>query len=1144
MIVGSTYLPLIISSNTAKASECSPGLQMDPVLNRCLTTAQTANIINAVKTCNGDKECYKDNARTALSKEEGVPDDSSQKKMFGDDLSKGSIFGGTLTSKLTVGAAALAVTASAYTLWSAKKAGVKCNSISTYAMLAGGASLGIGEVMSNMGHRGRLEDNNQEWKEYKAQTDTKTAEGSNMQGQAFEVLAKNEESMAKAAGQKKIFFAVATGAFGVSAVMSAFEWKKLSAAKAANKKADTSNITQKQILQAQNTKLVGLKTQLVAASANPTAAAAIQTKITELQGEIVKTKQTILQNNRAIANYLNVIKTTTCFQAENIRNCPNLVANLKKIEGREKQLTQPIVLPAGNEVAQLAALSEMEDPMSIPGCGGNNANPGGTTAPAGTGSIQNLLNPKEEVVAVYAVNNFLKPTKKEIAAITDAKSLPELLNAHDKVKYKYLPTLVTSKKEYRKAVNVDKDTHDFMLPIMKKYILEAFIPSAEADDQPISNYLRQALAAQKVYLAIEASQTKEGLLYTKKIQDKSAIEVVMNLLISPAYAQATAGGNCIYGGISTTRDRNKNCNRPTSSFCDGSKNANTFKCGPAFGSECIPYSTQGVRQTADCNAAFKEKYKTPEEQEAALKRAGYDPAKDSLLSYCDNPQGLGNDQQQKLACDEYKRSVKKPDPAPSPRTVEIDCGNSVKVKPPAKCPDAPVAEIDCGNNVKVKPPAKCPDVPKPKKMVEGCYDLSASNGIPDGNDADTIYKNNDSQCNRDAMSYLNSASCRMPGQESFTADKNAPLTGKPGEQKACKLEGEGLGAFIRNPRTRTVFSGLMAIWSGVLTKQAMKVEKDSKERAEAYKKVQANFKSANGALNTCGSADRNDPSKANCYCYTEEGQRNNNRGNSAVCQKLWAGLKITPGKYNGRAKDYNAKVCLAGSGQIDKSCACKSNNSCMKSGSGNFGGLPGSFSMGSNPLQQVDAIANGTFDPAKVNDGATLANANRALAIAGKLIKDEPGSKKSQKIGDKIGRLAVKRGGSMGVTSFGGSSSSAGSLSSNPAQAVRDLEDSFKAPEQAVGTYGGDGAEGLGTPEATEEPEFGLTAEGLAAQEGQIAEVMNQDLDYGGNDINNGSTSNIFEVLSNRYQRSGMRRLFDENGSTQADKPAADDIAQ
>lgn len=88
-------------------------------------------------------------------------------------------------------------------------------------------------------------------------------------------------------------------------------------------------------------------------------------------------------------------------------------------------------------------------------------------------------------------------------------------------------------------------------------------------------------------------------------------------------------------------------------------------------------------------------------------------------------------------------------------------------------------------------------------------------------------------------------------------------------------------------------------------------------------------------------------------------------------------------------------------------------------------------------------------------------------------------------------------------------------------------------------------AYGPGYDSQSTEPslEFGLTPSEAAIQEEQVAEVLNQDMDLGNNDIS-GSSTNLFEVLSHRYQRSGMRRLFNLEDKTQAEKPAQTDINQ
>jgi hypothetical protein len=145
--------------------------------------------------------------------------------------------------------------------------------------------------------------------------------------------------------------------------------------------------------------------------------------------------------------------------------------------------------------------------------------------------------------------------------------------------------------------------------------------------------------------------------------------------------------------------------------------------------------------------------------------------------------------------------------------------------------------------------------------------------------------------------------------------------------------------------------------------------------------------------------------------------------------------------------------------------------------------------------------------------------------------------KAAEGIKDKFESAALSVGQAMGLRAPG---SSGGNLEINPAEAVKKLEEDF-ASKSAVESGSGV-AGGAGSPVAADENmDIGIGGD-TKTEETQIAEVMAQDLDYGQNDINNSSNTNIFEVLSNRYQRSGMRRLFDEEGKLEADKPAEDDI--
>jgi hypothetical protein len=206
----------------------------------------------------------------------------------------------------------------------------------------------------------------------------------------------------------------------------------------------------------------------------------------------------------------------------------------------------------------------------------------------------------------------------------------------------------------------------------------------------------------------------------------------------------------------------------------------------------------------------------------------------------------------------------------------------------------------------------------------------------------------------------------------------------------------------------------------------------------------------------------------------------------------------------------------------------------------------GTFSMLSQAVDPINKISNGSVDAANL-DAGSMANLAAKLNRAQEQLEKNKGladfKKNKKKMEDDI-----KKGLSTGSSNLP-SSSLLGSngnsmMPSNPGEAARMLEKELSgSPITTVGS-----SEGIAAPSSSGGEdfnlEFGMTQDDLAAQESQLAEVMNQDLDYGGNDINQGSKANIFEVLSNRYQRSGMRRLFDEKGTTAADKAAKTDITQ
>lgn len=352
--------------------------------------------------------------------------------------------------------------------------------------------------------------------------------------------------------------------------------------------------------------------------------------------------------------------------------------------------------------------------------------------------------------------------------------------------------------------------------------------------------------------------------------------------------------------------------------------------------------------------------------------------------------------------------------------------------------------------------------------------------------------------------------------------------------------GKLVGSKMITPKTRLIFSGVMAGMTMMMAKHAGSQAEASTKRAEFLRKLKSEFQTASGAVYACKSEDRNDPGKPNCYCYTSENQRNTNRGNSQVCQQLWAGVNTKATNYSSLGSTGSSKVCITNNNQADKTCACRTTNTCMKVNLGNLKGLgAGSMSVMTNAIQPLNKVADGSVDAANL-DGASLANqAARVAAIQKKLedtkeladLKKNKGKEEASLRAELDKAASSNLGGGQGL--LGSNTSS--NMPSNPGEAARMLDKELEA--SGVTGVGGDGNTlAAPTNDASSEPEmeFGLSNDQANSQETQIAELMKEELDYGsGSDTNNDAKANIFEVLSNRYQRSGMKRLF-------ADEPTAD----
>ncbi len=366
------------------------------------------------------------------------------------------------------------------------------------------------------------------------------------------------------------------------------------------------------------------------------------------------------------------------------------------------------------------------------------------------------------------------------------------------------------------------------------------------------------------------------------------------------------------------------------------------------------------------------------------------------------------------------------------------------------------------------------------------------------------------------------------------------------QEQVTKIDEEmdgWLSKFFYSPTTRVGINVLLGGWMGLMSHHMKEQQKKSEARAAKLREIKTEFASANGLMN-CKSEDRDDPSKPKCYCFTADNKPNPARGSSKICATNFAELNTGVNGNN----ITTLKTCVDENYNLDPKCGCKNKkgadgkSSCLKATSGiNFKGFnPGTFRMLSAGAGPGNDILSGNLAAGSMDSASVSANAAKIRAAADDMLK-----KMDPNLGNQIKGMSAGMEKSLLATGSGlsmpGLANNA-ALPSNPKEAANALEKEMKeetAPE-VTKTAGGSAAPSSG---GEAQPEFGLTEEQLAAQESEVAEVMGQEMDMGNNDINSGEKTNLFDVLSNRYKRSGMRRLFDEEGKTKADAPSNSDVA-
>jgi hypothetical protein len=361
-----------------------------------------------------------------------------------------------------------------------------------------------------------------------------------------------------------------------------------------------------------------------------------------------------------------------------------------------------------------------------------------------------------------------------------------------------------------------------------------------------------------------------------------------------------------------------------------------------------------------------------------------------------------------------------------------------------------------------------------------------------------------------------------------------------------------------SPVTRASLSGVMAGYSTYLAIDAGKVAGKTQSRIDEIEKLKKGFLPENGpTMSGCKVEDRQNPQMPTCYCYLAGGGRDESKSNSPICKGQW-GSAPNLGKTDYDESDYASmqnKGCVGKDLKVDFFCKCKKDknaggkNTCQKqAGTFNISGLGGAAWPG-QALGGVDAMTNGDYQTGILDPAAQ----SKLAANIKSLLSDMGKNKKYKKYKDKIDASMPKLEASIqnqfkaldpkvqrGLAALGGASTSSALSQLDPKEAVKEVENDIKNNITQ---------KTLEAPKSNNENEdemdfnFGGNnpAEGGVVVEGE--DPMNKDFDYGGNmDINQNQSASLFQVLSNRYQQSGLRRLFDINQKTEAPSASETDI--
>lgn len=341
-------------------------------------------------------------------------------------------------------------------------------------------------------------------------------------------------------------------------------------------------------------------------------------------------------------------------------------------------------------------------------------------------------------------------------------------------------------------------------------------------------------------------------------------------------------------------------------------------------------------------------------------------------------------------------------------------------------------------------------------------------------------------------------------------------------------------------------SGIATIYSGILYKGAAKQEEESKENIKKIEKMIASFKDSYSGYCPNGRESLTDPA---CYCYTDDGKKNSTRTNSQICIDLWA--KNTY-KLSGDANNYGIGIavepvgCVTLAGEFDEKCNCKKfvdakgANACQKGASITL--ADDTFSTGLATSTGVNDILKYTANSINGNPRFDLLSTGtlNANAVKAKQIKTQLSAKLEAK--DKDSKLPVideSNAGKYAAALIGQNNiddemrSTSSAMNVGNARSENPSVENILKQAQAKAGLEITGGKGLGAKKSAKKNlSFNFNDNTGSVSAGQVIQTFPEEGEknykYKNSDISTNESASIFEIISNRYVQSGLRRLFED----------------